>query len=442
MGMSALVLALSVLAQEEPTPWRPGVAWRWEEGERKLSAEVWDRVRFNRRPCIRLRFWHLESAPPWDFGDLYLEERDGDLLLAGYRVDRLDYRCDPPAMLLPKAPAAGQTWKATFENGSMELGEYRWHDVVHRVEGPERLQLPAGTFDTWKVLLESARDPKDAFRLWISAKAGIVRIESLTGKNDLKPWSLSLKTVDLKRPDRVPNFPELSKEGRARFEDLIEGLRHEDAAKRGAAVQEIQGLGLGVVPLLRARAAREPDLEVRGRLEAAAKTLVAVKVEAKFPDSIEAGAPLGGELRLRNDGPEPVLVLPCLPDSTMNLGRKYPAISARVTCPDGETLSPPLTGSFWGAPPLRGRDFRRVYPGETIDLFAEGRDGHPPALEAATGDPGTYTVRLVYDVSGRAEADWTTDSGAPDEEALQYLSRMVRGKFDVGPVQVKVLRKK
>jgi hypothetical protein len=67
--------------------------------------------------------------------------------------------------------------------------------------------IAPGTFDTWKILFSYGREADDAFRLWIAAEAGIVRIESLNAKHSYKPWRLTLSALDLKRPDRTLPVP-------------------------------------------------------------------------------------------------------------------------------------------------------------------------------------------------------------------------------------------
>jgi hypothetical protein len=325
----------------------------------------------------------------------------------------------------------------------MDQGQYRWHDVTFRVEGRERLTTPAGTFDAWKVLLADADIPEDAFRFWIACEAGIVRLESITTKNGLKPWQRTLSALDLKRPDRTLPVPALDPGARARLEELIGELSQSDAGRRTDAEKAIRTLGVGAVPLLRTRAAAAGDAEVRARLEAAARSISGLKVEARARQaSVVAGKPLPVELLLRNEGPDPVLVLPSLPGAAANMDRKHPAISAHVIGPDGKEPSIPLAGSFWGSPPLRGRDFRRLYPGESLDLFAEPSADLPAALAFPMSEPGAYAVRLVYDISGGAEEAWSTEQGPPDGEAARYLAQMPRGRFEPAPVTVTVVKKK
>src|SRR6185503_10569612 len=217
-----------------------------------------------------------------------------------------------------------------------------------------------------------SNDPKDGFRFWIAADAGIVRIESITTKHNNQPWRLTLSSVDLKRTDRKVEVPALKAGAKARLDDLIGELSHADAARRAEAEGAIRELGVGAVPVLRSRAAAAADAEVRGRLEAAARSISGLKVEARArQESVPAGERLPVQLLLRNDGPDPVLFLPSLPGAASDMDRKFPSISAQVIGPDGQEPSIAIFGSFWGSPRLRGRDFRRLYPGETFDLFAD-----------------------------------------------------------------------
>jgi hypothetical protein len=113
----------------------------------------------------------------------------------------------------------------------------------------------------------------------------------------------------------------------------------------------------------------------------------------------------------------------------------------KVTDSDGQEPTFGIFGSFWGSPPLRGRDFRRLYPGESFDVFADPSADLPVQLGGRISDAGTYTIRLVYDISGRVEADWATEQGPPDEEALRFLALMPRGRFEAAPVTVTVIEK-
>jgi hypothetical protein len=63
-------------------------------------------------------------------------------------------------------------------------------------------------------------------------------------------------------------------------------------------------------------------------------------------------------------------------------------------------------------------------------------------LDARPTDAGTYGVRLTYDISGETAADWATDSGAPDEEALRLLGSMPRGRYVTEPLTIRVGEKK
>jgi hypothetical protein len=436
-------LLLLLAAQDPVSPWRPGATWTWSAGERRLSAEVWDKVDLGSTPCVRLRFRHLAECKPWGYEDLFLSEQEGSLLLAGYSIEDRIYLPEKPTPLFPKDPAVGRKWTGKFENGSMKEGEYRWQDAAFLIEAKERISSPLGVFDAWKILFAEPNDGSEGIRLWISPVAGVLRIESLSAKHDRKPWILNLASMDLKRPDRFTRYPEPRSGALARLEELLPGLRHADAARRGAAEKAIRELGAGAIPELRRRAAAEADVEVRARLEAAARSFGAFKVEARAAKAtIAVGERLPIEIVLKNDGPEPIVVLPCLPDATMNLGRKYPAIRSAVTGPDGQPVELPIFGSFWSAPRLSGRDFRRLLPGESLEVFAEGEGGVPPELAAEMKEAGTYTIRMIYDVLGPEAADWVTDSGPPDEEALRLLRSLPRGRFELAPVKVTVVPKK
>jgi hypothetical protein len=110
------------------------------------------------------------------------------------------------------------------------------------------------------------------------------------------------------------------------------------------------------------------------------------------------------------------------------MGRKFPALDIAITDENRELVERPLTGSYWGTPALRGRDFRRLLPGESLDLL-EGGSGW--TLDA----PGTYTVRVVYDITGE---DWNTDEGPPDDEARKYLRELLKGRYVSDPVKLVV----
>jgi hypothetical protein len=82
--------------------------------------------------------------------------------------------------------------------------------------------------------------------------------------------------------------------------------------------------------VLRTRAAAAADAEVRARLEAAARSISGLKVEAKaLKSTISTGERLPVQFLMRNDGPDPILILPSLPGAGFQMDRKFPCFSAR-----------------------------------------------------------------------------------------------------------------
>lgn len=435
--MTALLGALLLQAPLHPA--EPGVAWTWGRDPRRLQAEVWDRPVLRGRRCIRVRFWGVRRCDPWILDDLYLDEREGALFVAGYRVEEHTYLPEEPAPLLPAAPEAGRAWTARFVSGSFEAGDVRWTDAAFRIEARERVSVPAGTFDAWRIRWTDKDDDREGYRWWLAPGVGIVRIESLSAKNDATPWTLDLTKADPDRPARFTRYPALDEARRASIGARLEALA--DPARRAAAEQALRDLGPGVVPLLRPRL-DEGDAEVRAALGAVVRSFARVRVEARvLRAACAVGDPLPVEFRIVNEGPEPTLVLPCLADAIQNMGRKFPAIAVEVRDEAGREPSLPIAGSFWSAPPLRGRQFRRLLPGESLDLFAEGEGGLPGVLAAGPGAPGRYTVRLVLDVRGAGAEDWATDAGPPDDEARALLPQLVRGRFASEPVVITVSEK-
>ncbi len=434
--MAAAWLALILLLQEPSSfPLRPGTTWTWEGKERRLSAEAWDHLEVRGKPCIRLRFWSRGESKPGFYDELFLAEREGELLLAGYRNDDLDFTAKEPPVLLPKDPVPGRAWSATFENGSMDAGEFRWHDAAFRVEGKER----SGAYEAWKIRWGGKPEAKDGFLLWIAPGTGIVRIDSIEGE----AWTLGLQNHDGGRPDRFRRYPELEAGKRDAIDAWIRRLNDEDPARRAVAEQALRDFGPGAVPIFRERARLEKDAEVRGRLELLSRPLGKLRLQARAlrPSSV-TGEPLPVRFALVNDGAEPIFVLPCLPGSGTALGRKFPLISALVTDGAGKEMSVPLAGSFWGSPRLRGAQFRRLVPGESLDPFEEGTGEPPPLLDFRPAEPGTYTVRLSYDVRGETVDEWATDAGLPDEEARRLLPLLPRGLYQSDPVTITVVEKK
>lgn len=422
--IAAFLTALALLAQVYPL--REGTVWTWTAGDRRLAGEVWD-VKDGR---ARLRFWGPKDFNLWDAIDLTLTEVDGDLRLVGYRTADWDYVAAEPAPLLPKERKAGKTWTSTFNAGDRDTDKFRWNDFTFRLEGEERVD----GVGAWKVdwTLDGV---ENGYRLWIAPGKGIVRIEShFKGKPEWS-WRAELTRFDAARADRLEKFPELAAGSVA---GLIQLLGDEDPGRRAAAEKSLRELGAGVIPLLRSALMREKDAEVRGRMESVVHSFEKVELVARAPAISKVGEPLPVRFFMVNRGPTAVVVLPCLHDSSMNLGRKFPAISATVTNPAGKVIEKDLVGSFWGAPPLRGRDFRRLAPGEELDLFAEGEGAPPSILSHSLDEPGRYTVRLTVDVSSARPEDWVTDTGKPDEEALKLLSTMPKARYMTEPLTITV----
>lgn len=292
-----------------------------------------------------------------------------------------------PVPLLPPRFEAGVEWD--LEVPYLLEGAQFDETIRARVDGRAKI----GSHDTW--LLNYGEHA-----LWYSPKVGIVKTDDF-----------ELQHAELGR--KLTNYPELK--DRKEMDRLVALFQSDELEVRADAEQKLFALGAGIMP----------HLEKSGDPHVQAVLRKFIRIELKVTASnAKVGEELKIEARLHNPSPVPVLVVPRVYGCEDRMGRKFPALSIVIRDSRQKIVERSLTGSYWGTPALRGRDFRRLLPDDSLDL-----------LEAGSGWrldwPGTYTVQIVYDISGD---DWDTDEGPPDEEAKKYLREIPKGRYVSDPV--------
>jgi hypothetical protein len=301
--------------------------------------------------------------------------------------------------------------------------------MVVTVQDREKVRVPFGEVEAWKVLYRKPGSGRDYFtRAWFAPGIGFVRfenwdvLESGERRND--------QTYELTRyePERhvTPLAPaRFTAEDRANAERLVASLQDPQVDVREKAMSGLVAIGRGVVPFIREQAANAKDPELRGRLEQVLKRVPRVELLVrKLKDRGKVGEPLPLRVALRNISDSKVAILPSLGRGP---GASWVRYDLEIRDEKGVTQEPRPTKKGYICAfvnPLKVEDFVTLASGEECEAFGPGTDGHRmhPWIPSS---PGTYTVSAVVDTEA-----WKKSPAEVDQQIFRLLEAMPRGRFE------------
>ena len=190
--MVALVLILAVLQDGDFLPLKDGAAWTYRTpGGQAIEVRIAGASLVKSQAC---RVQETVVGPQVTQEHLAVTPEG----LTAFKVENafgsLEY---PTPILRVKLPfKAGDTWTVRLHEGG-QLNEYQY-----RTDGPEKIVVPAGTFDAWKITATLPGGDKPAtVATWYAKGVGMVRqVHEIKGP----PLSVELASSSLLAPPAAP----------------------------------------------------------------------------------------------------------------------------------------------------------------------------------------------------------------------------------------------
>lgn len=423
--MTASLLMLITLASG-PMPLEDGYRWVYRhDGREAYLLEVDGTFEVNGISATVLRSFG-SGALWWTSGaHLVTVGSAGELIRHGYVYDDDDVHGndEPPAVLLPKKLEKGHSWRS---GGFAAV-----------VQGNEKVTVPAGTFDAWKIRygLGHHLGAEPDLDVWFTPNVGIVKFERFlpssggVEKAHDKRYVWELVRAFQPATQDFGGFPKLSEEDRVLATGLIERLARKHVTSAAALSERLVAVGRGMLPMAAARAA-DPDIpeEARARLQAVIDRFPKLGVTLTSKATIKVGESPQFTARVRNLSPQPTYAIPSLDAS--DVGWRYPMWRMEIQDAAGKPVEVDagMRCGNWNA--LGKRDFVRLRPGESLNPFGARSFTHY-AKSWRPSKPGIYKARVVLDMSAKDPKDWHGELAlGPQTDAVRkLLEELPRGTW-------------
>ncbi len=467
MVQTLIVLALLAVPVEErpPLPLMEGFRWKYQlNGRYAIDMVVLDPMTIRDAETTTVRRGVDSSG--FAIGEVFWSAASGYLLKHADRLQDTIFVDDPPLVLLKPPLAVGQAWVSQTWHPKSECGSGFRAEVLAR----ETVLVPAGTFEAWKIgythtfHLGTMNDTN----MWFTPGVGFVKVELWQKSAGWRgPYKTPLKKPIVYElaafgPKPVVSYPTLTQVQRERAEQLIDRLGNNDPQVVEQARQELLSLECAVLPLLFERVdnGHEPVAQAHVRTLIEHFGSLSVVGHAR-KNRIRLGEALPVEFRIRNDFPIPVRVLPSLDASDLPRCLScYPRYVIEIRNDSGDPIEvdPPI--GCGNIDPLLSRNFVELQPGEEMDPFrgavpymvgVDPPEQLDPAyarpwlrhytLRWGPAKPGKYTIRCIYDVSGKVPDEWYRfrfGHGGFGPELVRLLKNMPRGRFESNSITVEV----
>jgi len=380
--MFSVLMAVLQGLPGEGFPSEDGARWSYQEGDEEalvLELSGVQEIRGIRTHRLRVRGY---AAFLGERRALYLvQDRDG-LREAAYAGSVSPDTLQSGSRTFLKFPLAeGQTWTSPHTPFAAT--------VLKR----EFVSTAAGGFQAWKVgyVTKDCYGERADILAWFASEVGFVKVEE-TVKSKRRVLELA---SFLKHRPRSVAAPDLTPKELQDVGGLLRTLESESVDARVSAAEELRRMGRGVIPVLERSSKSARDAEVRSRLQDILLSFRPIECVARLKKPrIKVGERLPVQFRIHNVSSQTVQVLPSLDKS--DIGSRYPKYLMEIVDDSGERQDLKLQ-RCGSTNALSAVDFIELRPGEDLDPFGIGTFRHYLFGWKPTR-PGTYHVRLVYDV--------------------------------------------